>query len=105
MAENRKAALIVDGDILVGLLSFKDIVSRVLAKELPLHMTRVVDVMTPNPESVLPDSTIIDALQTMHDHNFLTLPVCEANGRVVGLVDVNGCHIRMRRCRGVEVDL
>ena len=88
MTENRKAALIVDGHTLVGLLSFKDVVSRVIAKELSLDSTLVSSVMTPNPESVLPDSTVLDALQTMHDHNFLTLPVCEPNGRVVGLVDV-----------------
>ncbi len=88
MADNRKAALIVIENVLVGILSFKDIVSRVIAKGLPMDLTLVSDVMTPNPESLLPDSTVLDALQSMHDHNFLTLPVCEANGRVVGLVDV-----------------
>jgi myosin heavy subunit/signal-transduction protein with cAMP-binding, CBS, and nucleotidyltransferase domain len=88
MADSRKAALIVEGGQLVGILSFKDIVSRLIAKELPLDTTEVSSVMTPNPESMLPDATVLEALQTMHDHNFLTLPVCEANGQVVGLVDV-----------------
>ena len=88
MADHRKAALVVDENVLIGVLSFKDIVSRVIAKGLPMNLTLVSDVMTPNPEALLPDSTVLDALQTMHDHSFLTLPVCESNGRVVGLVDV-----------------
>ena len=88
MAENRKAALIVEGGKLVGILSFKDVMSRVIAKELSLSETPVSDVMTPNPESMLPDATVLEALQVMHDNDFLTLPVCESDGRVVGLVDV-----------------
>jgi len=88
MAESRKAALVVEDGRLVGIFGFKDMMSRAVAKELPLDLTEVRAVMTPNPESVSPDVTVLEALQTMHDHRFLTLPVCESNGRVVGLVDV-----------------
>jgi len=88
MSENRKAALIVDEGELVGVFGFKDMMSRAIATELPLETTPVSEVMTPNPESVLPDITVLEALQTMHDERFLTLPVCEGDGTVVGLVDV-----------------
>ena len=44
--------------------------------------------MTENPEFVSPDMTVLEALQVMHDNKFLTLPVCEEDGTVVGLVDV-----------------
>jgi len=97
MAESRKAALIVDDtdQTLVGILSFKDICYRVIAKQLPLSSTRVSEVMTPNPEFITPDSTVLEALQLMHDHHFFNLPVCENNGSVVGLVTVmdviHGC--------------
>jgi len=50
--------------------------------------TLVQDVMTGDPETVLPDMTALEALQIMHDHRFLTLPVCEEDGRVLGVVDV-----------------
>jgi len=88
MSESRKAALVVEDGKLVGILSFKDVMSRVISKELPLSSTLVSSVMTPSPEFVSPDSTVLEALQVMHDNKFLTLPVCEADGRVVGLVDV-----------------
>jgi len=74
-----------------SIFGFKDMMTRAIAKELPLDLTNVSKVMTPNPESVLPDTTVLEALQLMHDNKFLTLPVCEANGNVVGIVDVMDC--------------
>jgi signal-transduction protein with cAMP-binding, CBS, and nucleotidyltransferase domain len=88
MAETRKAALVVDNDVLVGVFTFKDMLSRAVAKGLDLDATSVADVMTPEPESVSPDMNALEALQTMHDNRFLTLPVCESDGTIVGLVEV-----------------
>jgi CBS domain-containing protein len=88
MADHRKAALVVDNGNLVGIFGFKDMMTRVVAKCLPLDTTPVQDVMTEQPESVLPEVTVLEALQTMHDNKFLTLPVCEEDGRVVGVVGV-----------------
>ena len=88
MTDARKAALVVEDDEVVGIFGFKDMMSRAIAKELPLELTAVSSVMTPNPESVTPDTTVLEALQIMHDNRFLTLPVCEADGSVVGLVGV-----------------
>ena len=55
--------------------------------------------MTPSPESVTPDITVLEALQVMHDNKFLTLPVCEDSGLVIGVVDVMDC---IYGCGGVE---
>jgi CBS domain-containing protein len=60
----------------------------VVAKEIPLDSTPVSFAMTPNPEFVSPDITVLEALQIMHDNKLLTLPVCEGDGVVVGIVDV-----------------
>jgi signal-transduction protein with cAMP-binding, CBS, and nucleotidyltransferase domain len=87
MAESRKAALVVEDGKLVGIFGFKDMMTRVVAKELPMN-TKISAVMTPNPEYVSPEMTVLEALQTMHDNKFLTLPVCEDDGTVVGLVNV-----------------
>lgn len=96
MAEHRSAALVVDeGGQLTGIFAFKDMMTRAVAKELPLDSTPVSAVMTPEPEAVSPDTTALEALQTMHDNKFLTLPVCEDDGRVLGVVNVmdviHGC--------------
>ena len=60
--------------------------SRVLAKELDPDSTLVSEVMTPSPESVEPEMSLLDALHLMHDQKYLHLPVvCE--GATKGLVD------------------
>jgi CBS domain-containing protein len=88
MSEAKKAALVVDKGQLVGIFGFKDMMSRAVAKELPLELTPVRDVMTPDPESVSPDMTVVEALQILHENKFLNLPVCEKDGTVCGLVGV-----------------
>jgi CBS domain-containing protein len=100
MAESRKAALIVDADgQLAGIFTFKDMMSRAVAKELDLDSTEVTEVMTTSPEFVSPDITVLEALQMMHDNKFLTLPVCEDDGRVIGIVDVMDV---IHACGGVD---
>ncbi|GMI02754.1 hypothetical protein TrST_g5410, partial [Triparma strigata] len=74
MAEARKAALVVEDDALVGIFTFKDVMNRAVSKEMPLELTAVSSLMTPSPDSVLPDMDVIEALQTMHDNKFLNLP-------------------------------
>ena len=88
MAESRKAALVVEEGKLLGIFGFKDMMTRAVAKDLPLSSTAVSTVMTENPEFVSPDMTVLEALQTMHDQRFLTLPVCTDEGAVLGVVDV-----------------
>eukprot|EP01036_Dinobryon_divergens_P044754 gene44754-59749_t len=88
MSELRKGVLVLDGDDLVGILTPKDLLNRVVSKELSPDDTLVEDVMTPNPACVSPDLTLLDALREMHDQKFLHLPVREeSSGRVVGLVN------------------
>lgn len=89
MAESRHAALVVDDSgCLVGIFGFKDMMTRVIACELSPDLTEVSEVMTPDPDIAPPDITVLEALQTMYDNKFLTLPVCEEDGSVVGLVNV-----------------
>ena len=71
MAESRKSALVVENRRLVGIFGFKDMMTRVVAKELPMDDTKISAVMTPNPEFVSPEMTVLEALQTMHDNKFL----------------------------------
>ena len=94
MAERRHSCLVLDdNDDLVGIVSFKDIMTRVVAKELPPETTLVSAVLTPNPEAVSPEITVLEALQFMHDNHFKSLPVCEQDGTVIGLVDVLDCML------------
>ena len=92
MAEVRKGVLVMDGDNeLQGIFTPKDLLCRVVAKGKSADLTAVSSVMTPNPDTVNADLSLLDALREMHDHKFLHLPVREnadEHSRVVGLVDV-----------------
>ena len=89
MTKHRKGLLVLDeDDDLVGILTPKDILYRVLVANKSPDLTAVASVMTASPDTVLPELTLLDALREMHDHKYLHLPVCESDGKVVGLVDV-----------------
>ncbi len=88
MEKGRKAVLVVNDGALVGIFTPKDLLNRVLAKNISVHDTAVYEVMTPNPDSVLPSLTVVDALHQLHDCRYLHLPVVDSDGQVCGLVDV-----------------
>ncbi|KAJ3408241.1 hypothetical protein HDV05_005072 [Chytridiales sp. JEL 0842] len=74
-------------DRLGGIFTTKDVVLRVIAAGLDPNVTSVVRVMTPHPDSVTSDTTILDALKKLHIGHYLHLPVVD-NRLPVGLVDV-----------------
>lgn len=47
---------------------------------------RVRDVMTPNPEAVGPETTLVEAAQRLKDLDVGILPVVDRDGRLVGVV-------------------
>lgn len=108
MSSSRKAALIVE-DIqsgavydlannnggsaankrLIGVFTPKDLLLRVVGAGLDASMTLVSEVMTPNPETASPSTSLVDALHVMDEHKFLHLPVVDdVSGTIVGMVDV-----------------
>ncbi|XP_076937854.1 CBS domain-containing protein CBSCBSPB1-like [Bidens hawaiensis] len=71
-----------------GILTSNDILTRVIAQDIPPESTLVEKVLTPNPQCATIDTPIVDALHTMHDGKFLHLPVLDRDGFVVAIVDV-----------------
>ncbi|KAK1306259.1 CBS domain-containing protein CBSCBSPB1 [Acorus calamus] len=85
------AVLLTDSNaLLCGILTDKDITTRVIACELKLEETPISKVMTRNPIFVLSDTLAVEALQKMVQGNFRHLPVVE-NGEVIALLDIAKC--------------
>jgi len=76
---------IVDAGRLVGIITDRDIVVRVLAGGKDPKTTRISDAMTADPVTVAPDTSVDEAQKVMADRQVRRLPVVEA-GRLVGLV-------------------
>lgn len=89
MQELRVSSVIVmTGNKIQGILTSKDVLMRVVAQNLSPELTHVEKVMTPNPEYATIDTSILEALHTMHDGKFLHLPVVDRDGSVVACLDV-----------------
>ncbi|KAK7282238.1 hypothetical protein RIF29_10866 [Crotalaria pallida] len=82
------SAMIVMETNILGILTSKDILMRVVAQNLSPESTLVEKVMTPNPECASLETPILDALHMMHDGKFLHLPVLDKDGYIAACVDV-----------------
>ena len=76
---------ITDDEQLVGMITDRDITTRVVAEDADLKTTSVGDVYSRDPISVEPDKDLEEALQLMARHQVRRLPVVE-QGKLVGIV-------------------
>ncbi|KAF8399980.1 hypothetical protein HHK36_015853 [Tetracentron sinense] len=92
MASRRVDALLLTDSnaLLCGILTDKDIATRIIGCEVNLEDTPVSKVMTRNPVFVHSDTLAVEALQKMVQGKFRHLPVVE-NGEVIALLDIAKC--------------
>jgi CBS domain-containing protein len=76
---------ITDDEQLVGMLTDRDIATRVVAEAADPKMTSVGDIYSRDLISVEPDEDLDEALRLMARHQVRRLPVVE-NGKLVGIV-------------------
>jgi CBS domain-containing protein len=76
---------ITDGEQLVGMITDRDITTRVVAEAGDIEATSVGDICSRDVTSVEPDKDREEAVELMARHQVRRLPVVQ-NGRLVGLV-------------------
>jgi CBS domain-containing protein len=79
-------APIVEGDRLVGTLTDRDIVTRVVAEGKDPKSVTVREVASTDLVTVDPQQDLDEALRLMAQHQVRRLPVVEEDGRLVGVV-------------------
>ncbi|KAG0529852.1 hypothetical protein BDA96_05G133200 [Sorghum bicolor] len=82
------SAVVAVGSKPQGILTSRDILMRMIAKNLSADATPVEKVMTPDPECATVDMPILDALRTMQERKFLHLPVMDRDGSIISIIDV-----------------
>lgn len=86
MSEGHVGAIVIlDEDYLVGIVTERDLVARILAAGKNPKTTTAKDVMTYSPMTADCEKPFRYALHVMDDGNFRHLPVTQ-NGRVIGVV-------------------
>lgn len=79
--------LIVEGGRPVGILSERDVLTRLVEARRDPDRTRVSEVMTPNPVTIGPACTVGDAMRIMTEKKVRHLPVVVRDS-VVGIVSI-----------------
>jgi CBS domain-containing protein len=83
---NCGSVLIIDSaGTMLGILTERDLMTRVLAKGLAANATAVTQVMTRHPRCVGPEMKVADAVLIMIERGFRHLPIVDAGGRVLGV--------------------
>jgi len=79
------ALLVLNGEKLAGIFTERDALNRVLAAGLDPRSTKVSEVMTKDPISVSPSTSVGEAMELVTRRRFRHLPVVD-NGKVLALV-------------------
>lgn len=88
MRDNRvRSVLVIDDDVLVGILTQGDCAIRVLLPGLDAKQTPASQVMTGDPVTVKPDDQVEGCMAVMTARGFRHLPVLDA-GKVVGVISI-----------------
>ncbi len=83
---NCGSVLIIDHTSkMLGIVTERDLMTRVLAKALDPATTPVSRIMTANPQCVKPDVKVADAVLIMIERGFRHLPVVSDNGKIMGV--------------------
>ena len=87
--ENVGTVLIVgEQKKLLGMITDRQLVTRVIAHKRDLGTTTVDEIMTKWPMTIFPESTCKEALDIMGDYGYRRLPV-EKDGKLVGIISMS----------------
>ena len=86
---NCGSVLVLDSaGAMLGILTERDLMTRVLAKALDPAATLVGKVMTPHPHCVGPETRVSDAVLIMIERGFRHLPIVTDGSRILGVFSV-----------------
>ena len=85
-AKNYGSVVIVDADDkVIGVVTERDIMKKLVAKGLSAKDTKLSDIMTENPRLAKKTDDMIDWLRIMSNERFRRLPVVDDDGRIINV--------------------
>jgi CBS domain-containing protein len=86
---NSSSVLVMEPpDKLLGIVTERDLTTRVLARALDPKQTTLAQIMTPNPLCVSPQTKVSDAVLMMIERGFRHLPIIGPDRKVMGVFSV-----------------
>jgi CBS domain-containing protein len=90
---------VVDGGRLVGIVTDRDIVCRVIADGRDTRSTLASEAMSQDIVTCSPDDSAHDAIRKMGEHQIRRIPVCDVNGRLRGIIAMADIALEAERDR------
>jgi len=87
---------VVDGKKIIGLITDRDIVVRLVAEGKDLANSRVKEVMSRSVRSVKEDTPISEVLDLMSNAQIRRVPVVNQNNELVGILSIGDIALRVR---------
>lgn len=86
---NCGSVLVIDSaGTLLGIVTERDLMTRVLAKARDPASATVADIMTRNPQCVVPETRVADAVLIMIERGFRHLPVVTEAHKIMGVFSI-----------------
>lgn len=92
------ALAVIEERALIGIISERDVIARVIAVELDPRLILVRAVMTPDPQTIDAEDSLAAALEKMLDGHFRHLPVMQ-DGHVAGMISMRDIPTEYRLMR------
>jgi CBS domain-containing protein len=92
--ENVGAIPIVDDEELIGIVTDRDIVVRCVAEGKDPAEVEVEEILTEDLETIAPDDDVREAAQIMQRKQIRRLPVCDDDGKLVGMVALGDIAVK-----------
>ncbi|MDA8214824.1 MAG: CBS domain-containing protein [Nitrospiraceae bacterium] len=86
---NVGSVIVVDDDKPSGILTDRDIVTKVLVQGKDPKTTKVGEIMTSPAVTISEDKDIIDVTRLMSSHKIRRFPVVDANGKLIGVITLD----------------
>ena len=86
---NCGSVLVIDtSNTLLGIVTERDLMTRLVAKSLDPAVTTVADIMTRSPYCVVPETKVADAVLIMIERGFRHLPIVTDANKILGVFSV-----------------
>ncbi len=99
------AVVVMEGDRVVGIFTERDVLSRVVAREIAPSQALVGQVMTSDLVCCLPEDDIDDVSRIMRDRRIRHLPVVGPQGQLLGLVSIGDINAHHASTQKAEIHL
>jgi CBS domain-containing protein len=90
LARRQAGVLVTDVEgRLAGIFTERDVLTRVVGRDLDARRTPLAEVMTSNPEALTVSDRVAYAIHCMSVSGYRTIPLVDADGRPIGVVTVS----------------